>query len=97
MKKLAISLYAMIVAVLMIWGFYQAIYVAPDDAMQGYISRIIYYHVPSASLSFLFFAVSLVGSIGYLAFRRAIPNGRRHLTPGRWRERKWGWCTARCA
>jgi len=47
--------------------------VAPDDAMQGYVFRIIYYHVPSASVAFLFFAVSLIGSIGYLSFRRSHP------------------------
>jgi heme exporter protein C len=74
MKKIATGLYAAIVVALMFWGFYQAIYVAPDDAMQGYVFRIIYYHVPSAEVAFLFFAVSLVGSIGYLAFRRANPD-----------------------
>ena len=74
MKKVAISLFAAITILLMIWGYYQAIYVAPDDAMQGYVFRIIYYHVPSASVAFSFFAVSLLGSIGYLAFRRNNPN-----------------------
>src|SRR5271166_1562919 len=70
MKKLAILLYVVLTVALMIWGYYQAIYVAPNDAMQGEIFRIIYYHVPSASVAFVFFAVSLVGSIGYLASRR---------------------------
>jgi heme exporter protein C len=74
MKKTLFGLYAVIVVALMIWGFYQAIYVAPDDAMQGYVFRIIYYHVPSAEVAFLFFAVSLLGSIGYLAYRRSNPN-----------------------
>ena len=74
MKKFAIGLYAAIVVALMVWGFYQAIYVAPDDAMQGYVFRIIYYHVPSAEVAFLFFAVSLVGSIGFLAWRRGYPD-----------------------
>lgn len=74
MKKLAIGLYAAIVVALMAWGFYQAIYVAPDDAMQGFVFRIIYYHVPSAAVAFLFFAISLLGSIGYLAFRRSNPD-----------------------
>ncbi|HEY1987461.1 MAG TPA: cytochrome c biogenesis protein CcsA [Terracidiphilus sp.] len=73
MKKLAIGLYAAIVVALMAWGFYQAIYVAPDDALQGYVFRIIYYHVPSASVAFLFFAVSLLGSIGFLIWRRSRP------------------------
>jgi heme exporter protein C len=73
MKKTFILLYAALTAALMVWGFYQAIYVAPDDALQGYVFRIIYYHVPSASVAFLFFAVSLLGSIGYLAWRRSRP------------------------
>ena len=30
MKKLAIGLYAALTVALMIWGFYQAIYVAPN-------------------------------------------------------------------
>ncbi|MGH9599649.1 MAG: cytochrome c biogenesis protein CcsA [Terracidiphilus sp.] len=70
MKKLAIGLYIALTAALMVWGYYQAIYVAPNDALQGELFRIIYYHVPSAAVAFVFFAVNLVGSIGYLASRR---------------------------
>ncbi len=55
MKKAALILFPAITILLMIWGYYQAIYVAPDDAMQGDIFRIIYYHVPSATVAFLFF------------------------------------------
>ena len=73
MKKLLIGVYAGITILLMIWGFYQAIYIAPNDAMQGEIFRIIYYHVPSAAVAFFFFAVSLAGSIGYLALRQNSP------------------------
>jgi heme exporter protein C len=73
MKKAGIAVYAALTIALMIWGFYQAIYVAPDDALQGYIFRIIYYHVPSASVAFLAFAVSLAGSVGYLAYRGSNP------------------------
>jgi heme exporter protein C len=73
MKKLAATLYVAATLALMVWGYYQAIYVAPNDAMQGEIFRIIYYHVPSASVAFIFFAISLIGSIGYLAFRRSSP------------------------
>lgn len=73
MKKALLTFFPLITILLMIWGFYQAIYVAPNDAMQGEISRIFYYHVPHAMLCFLFFAVSLVGSIGYLSYRRARP------------------------
>jgi heme exporter protein C len=70
MKKAALGLYVAITLALLAWAFYQAMYVAPDDAMQGELFRILYYHVPSASVAFLFFAISLAGSIGFLAFRR---------------------------
>jgi heme exporter protein C len=70
MKKLAIGLYVLITVALLGWAYYQAIYVAPNDAMQGEIFRIIYYHVPSASVAFVFFAMNLAGSVGYLASRR---------------------------
>jgi heme exporter protein C len=71
MKKFAIGLYVAVTLALMVWGFYQAIYVAPEDAMQGEIYRIIFYHVPSATVAFLVFAISLAGSIGFLSFRRS--------------------------
>ena len=35
MKKAALTLFPLITVLLMIWGFYQAIYEAPNDAMQG--------------------------------------------------------------
>jgi heme exporter protein C len=74
MKKLAVSFYVILTVALLAWGYYQAIYVAPTDAMQGELFRIIFYHVPSASVAFLFFAISLIGSIGFLAFRHSRPN-----------------------
>lgn len=73
MKKFAIGIYAALTVALMVWGFYQAVYVAPNDAMQGDISRIFYYHVSIAMDSSVFFVVSLAGSIGYLAYRRNHP------------------------
>ncbi len=71
MKKAAISLYAVLTIALMIWGFYQALFVAPTDALQGEIFRIIFYHVPSAAVAFVFFGVSLLGSIGFLTWRNS--------------------------
>ena len=74
MKRAAVGFYVAVTVSLMVWGFYQAIFVAPLDAMQGEVYRIIFYHVPSASVAFLFFAISLAGSIGYLSFRRSRPD-----------------------
>ncbi|HWG20614.1 MAG TPA: cytochrome c biogenesis protein CcsA [Terracidiphilus sp.] len=73
MKQIAIAVYAGVVAALMVWGFYEAIYVAPTDAMQGDIFRIIYYHVPSFAAAFTFFSISFLGSIGFLSFRHSHP------------------------
>jgi heme exporter protein C len=73
MKKAALGIYAAIVVVLMVWGYYQAIYVAPLDAMQGEIFRIIFYHVPSFAASFVCFGISFLGSLGFLAWRRSNP------------------------
>ncbi len=73
MKKSAIGLYVVVTLALMVWGFYQAIYVAPNDAMQGEIFRIIYYHVPSFATAFTFFTISFLGSIGFLSFRHSRP------------------------
>ncbi len=73
MKKLAIGVYLLITIALLGWAYYQAIYVAPDDALQGEIYRIFYYHVPIAMDSSVFFIVSLAGSIGYLAYRHNRP------------------------
>src|SRR5580698_8431001 len=73
MKKLFFSAYAVATVALMGWGYYQAIYVAPTDAMQGEIFRIIFYHVPLFICTFLFFAISFSGSVGFLSFRHTHP------------------------
>jgi heme exporter protein C len=85
MKKLLLGIYAAFTVALLIWGYYQAIYVAPDEATMHEVQRIFYYHVPSAMLSFFFFAVSLAGSIGYLSFRRSHPD---------WAQRSDAWALA---
>lgn len=55
-------------------AFRVAMFVVPPDANQGEVQRIFYYHVSSAMVSFLFFFVSFVASIAYLAFRRTSPS-----------------------
>jgi heme exporter protein C len=74
MKKIAIGLYAALTVALLAWGFYQAIYIAPDEQTMHEVQRIFYYHVPSFIAAFLFFAVSFVSSVCFLAFRRSRPN-----------------------
>ncbi len=73
MKRAILGLYAAATVGLMAWAYYQAIYVAPDEQTMHEVQRIFYYHVPSAMVAFLFFAISLAGCIGYLALRRNHP------------------------
>jgi len=44
---------------------------APRETTQGNVQRIMYVHVPSVLTAYLAYALVLVGSVGYLATRRA--------------------------
>ncbi len=54
-------------------GFHQAMYVAPTEATMGDVQRIFYWHFASAMMTFLFFFISFVASIVYLAVRHRQP------------------------
>lgn len=60
-RPLEIAALASIVSAL-VFGF-----LAPTDAVQGTVQKIMYVHVPSAWLAYLAFVVTLVGSVSYLA------------------------------
>jgi heme exporter protein C len=66
MKK-AFPILAVLTALLLVYAFYQALWVAPTDALQGDVYRIIYYHVPSAWTAFLLFFINFIASVEYLA------------------------------
>src|SRR5580700_1890310 len=65
--KRAFPILAVVTAVLLAYALYQALLVAPTDAQQGDVYRIIYYHVPSAWTAFLLFFINFIASIEYLA------------------------------
>ena len=50
-------------------GLVMAFGVAPREATQGNVQRIMYLHVPSVWVAYLAFAVVLVASVVYLARR----------------------------
>jgi len=60
-----LSLAALVAAAIM------ALVVAPDDANQGTVYRLMYVHVPSAWLAYLSFFVVFVASIAYLRSGRS--------------------------
>src|ERR1700683_492105 len=65
--KRAFPILAAVTAVLLAYALYQALLVAPTDAQQGDVYRIIYYHVPSAWPAFLLFFINFIASVQYLA------------------------------
>ena len=58
---------SILTVILLAYALYEALVVAPTDALQGDVYRIIYYHVPSAWTAFLLFFINFVASIQYLA------------------------------
>jgi len=60
---------AVFTALLLGYGFCQAMYVAPTEATMGDVQRIFYYHLPSAWVAFLLFFVNFLASVWYLVRR----------------------------
>jgi len=73
MKKFILGIYVLLTLGLLAWGFDQALFIAPTEATMGEVQRIFYYHVPSAMVAFLFFAISLLGSVAFLSLRHSRP------------------------
>lgn len=48
-----------------------SLWIAPPDAVQGNVQRLMYVHVPSAWLAYLAFGVVFVASIAYLKTKRS--------------------------
>ncbi|HLV87529.1 MAG TPA: cytochrome c biogenesis protein CcsA [Candidatus Sulfotelmatobacter sp.] len=58
---------AALTAVFLAYATYRNLVLAPTDALQGDVYRIIYYHVPSAWTAFLLFFINFIASVQYLA------------------------------
>jgi heme exporter protein C len=66
MKRL-FPILSIFTVILLAYALYEALVVAPTDAQQGDVYRIIYYHVPSAWTAFLLFFINFIASMQYLA------------------------------
>src|SRR5215472_19363997 len=69
MKRL-FPILSVVTAILLAYALYLALVVAPTDAQQGDVYRIIYYHVPSAWTAFVLFFINFIASIQYLVSRK---------------------------
>jgi heme exporter protein C len=69
MREKLIYAMALAAAALLARNLYYIFMVHPDEADQGMIFRIIFFHVPAAMTAMLFAFVALVASVGFLATR----------------------------
>src|SRR6202451_463770 len=69
--KRAFPVLATLSLIFLAYASYRALVVAPTDALQGEVYRIIYYHVPSAWTAFLLFFINFIASVQYLAEGKA--------------------------
>jgi heme exporter protein C len=65
-EKIAVLLVAA-AALLLAYNLYQIFLVLPDDALQGPIYRIMYFHIPAAITGMIGYFVALILSILYLS------------------------------
>src|SRR5260370_41710021 len=66
MRKKAIWILAVLAIILLVRNLHAILLQVPDDAAQGPIYRIIYFHVPAAFTAFTGFFAALVASLLYL-------------------------------
>ncbi len=66
MREKIIYVLGLLGAVALIANIYNIFLVLPDEANQGAIYRIIFFHVPAAIIAFTFFFVALLCSIWFL-------------------------------
>ena len=64
--KRAFPIWWALTALLLVYGTYQALVVAPTEQTMGDVQRIFYYHVPSAWTAFCLFFANLFASVFYL-------------------------------
>ena len=66
MREKLIYLFSLTAMALIAWDLYRIFMVLPDEANQGAIYRIIYFHVPAAITAMVGFFIAMVGSALYL-------------------------------
>jgi len=67
--KRAFPILWVVTVLLLAYGLYQALVVAPTEATMGPVQRIFYYHVPCAWTAFCLFFTNLFASVVYLIWK----------------------------
>ncbi len=76
--KIILTLTA-IAGLILAWNLHRIFLQVPDEANQGAIFRIIYFHVPAAITSFTGFYLAMFSAIGYLITQRSAAGLHRCL------------------
>ena len=66
MREKMLIVFCVLAAILLAYNLYVILLVLPDEAAQGPIFRIIFFHVPAAWTAFLGFLAAAVASVLYL-------------------------------
>ena len=69
MREKAVYILGTLGALILTLNIYNIFLVLPDEAEQGAIYRIIFFHVPAAIVAFTFFFVALVASAAFLVWK----------------------------
>jgi heme exporter protein C len=69
MREKAIYILGGLAALILLVNIFNIFLVLPDEASQGPIFRILYFHVPPAIAGMTLFFVAMVASIAYLSFK----------------------------
>jgi heme exporter protein C len=64
--KRGFPILAIVTALLLSFGLYEALIGAPTERTMGDVQRIFYYHVPSAWTAFLLFLINFLASVQFL-------------------------------
>jgi heme exporter protein C len=69
MREKAVYLLGVLGGLLLLRNLYVIFLQLPDEASQGAVYRILFFHVPAAWTAFLFFFVALIASIAFLVWK----------------------------
>ena len=70
--KPKLVVFVAVTALLLAYGTYQALVVAPTEATMGDVQRIFYYHVPNAWSGGMMLFINFAASVWYLITRKAV-------------------------
>ncbi|MDQ6663596.1 MAG: cytochrome c biogenesis protein [Acidobacteriota bacterium] len=66
MRERAVYILSGLGGLLLVYNLYVILLKLPDEALQGAVYRIIFFHVPAAAIAWIMFTVALLASVAFL-------------------------------